>query len=60
MRQWGAMVLILGGLVTVSVQSILETRAEQVEWRRREKKKDVAVGIILMVISQFILACLGI
>ena len=60
LRQWLAMVLILAGLIMVSVQSLLQARAEQNKWKRRDRKNDVAIGISLMVVSQFVLACLGI
>jgi uncharacterized membrane protein YidH (DUF202 family) len=54
------MALIVVGLVIVSLQSFLEARSEKNERRRNEKKSDVIVGIVVMVISQFVLACLGI
>jgi len=52
--------LIVAGLVTVSAQSMLEARSKMHGRHGRDKSNDVAIGIVLMVISQFVLACLGI
>lgn len=57
-RQCIALALIISGLVVVALHSLVE--AKQSGGGGQKVKNSVAIGIALMVMSQFILACLGI